>query len=379
MFRWTLVMALACAQPLPDSAYFVVPPGGDTTFLVVWKVAPFGWEATLYLHAGLTWQTRTRDSAFLESKQRLLRFVRYENQASFPDTLWVPRLRCDCTYPLPGLVVCTGYEQRPSLGTFLPTWRSTLYGTAQRWDSLLSGWVGKLLFRREGYPADSTWPFPVLSHRRLWGDSLLFELYDSTYQVFLEAGGYFQAPTGSGCDSLVAYQPPRLAGQPIGFYRLCPALGGALQTQADSFYSSPPSQVRSRWLTYDASNRLLRDSVEERRYPGPVFLRYAARYEYEPSGRLSQVHLPDGTYLLAWGTQVVFLPTETHPTLFWNGREGKLPPELSNYLFSVYDTLGRLVKEGHLSPEGYFRLEEQAPGLYLLRVGLYTWRLLVQP
>ncbi|RMF47022.1 MAG: hypothetical protein D6750_09655 [Bacteroidetes bacterium] len=386
MRHWLLLTGLAGAQLIPDSVKFVEASSGDTTFLVAWQVTPWGWQALRYTQAAGTWRLLGQDSCWIDPQKRLREIRRYIDTATTPaPPSLAPVLRLVCDYPQPNLWSCTTYNYERSLSTWVPRRRFTLWGGPTQWDSLLSSWVGVLGLGWSRFAAESVWPFAVLHHRTLWGDSLQVESFDAGFGVFVEESGYVEMASTSSCDSLALYNAPRINPTFVGHYRLCADLSGRLLTTQDSFCTPTECLAQYRFLSWDSQGRLQEDSLHLRFYTPqgqPLGEQpFPCRYAYDAQGRLTQARFLGGTYVFFYGSQVVELAVaqQARPTLFQVGRTWYVKGT-AEVPFALYDGWGRCLRAGVVGPTGEIGLPEALPpGLYHLRIGAHSWRILLLP
>lgn len=381
-----LLGALAGAQLIPDSVKFVEAGSGDTTLLVQWQVTPWGWQALRYTREADSFRLAGRDSCWIDAQGQLTEFRRYLYTQGPPDTpSLTPFARLTCTYPGGGSYLCTKYDYDPNVSTWIPRQRYTIWGAATRWDSLLSGWVGILGLGWSWYTAETVWPFAVLHHQALWGDSLQTASFQPDFSVFVEEGGYLKVTSLSPCDSLVLYNAPRINPTFIGYYRLCADPTGRLLATQDSFCTPAECLAQYRFLSWDSQGRLQTDSLHLRFYTPqgqPLGEQpFPSRYTYDAQGRLAKAYFPGGAYVFFYGSQVVGLATARppRPSLFQSGRTWRVQGA-AGAPYVLYDGVGRCLLAGVIGPTEEISLPESLPqGLYHLRVGSHSWRLLLLP
>lgn len=328
-----------------------------------------GWHAETFRKSGGLWVPLSRDTFYVDTLRRLIRYVQYAVQSG--DAVPAARWRLD--YPQPDLATCTIELYNDPPGTFVPQRRLYLWGTANRWDSMLRGWVGLLGLGWSLYEGALLSPYPALSENDLWGDSLLMEEYLPDVQLFVATGGYVRY-SGSTCDTLLIYALQNGQRIPQGWRLLC-ANSGALLYSRDSVCTPAACTAEERFLTYDNGGYLIADSTVVRTYTTQGQLlgiaAFPGRYVWDAEGRLIEATYPGGTYQLTYSGQVVTLAVPGEPL---DGVCSSCPAGAS---IELYDLQMRLLWRGEAQAGGAFTfLESLPPGVYLLRCGTYTRRIL---
>ncbi|MCX7606025.1 MAG: hypothetical protein N2170_02005 [Bacteroidia bacterium] len=369
------------AQPLPDSLWFV-DLGGDTTHIVTFQTASTGWTAAVYQAEGTSWRLFETDTLGVDTTGRLLYFLRYRDTTGSSSPK--PYKKLELAYSYDGYQTLTISSYDESNEIFSPQERIHMWGGAERWDSLLEGWLGLLSGEDHFQEGEKIWPFPFLYHRRHWGDSLLVEAFDSSVNLFVEVNGYRIQPSSGGCDSFLLYEAPQAASLIRGYYRLCANGAGHTLSQTDSFCTSSVCSTQERLWAHNGQGRPTRDSLVIRLYNSQgqfIGTTTSVRaYQWDIAGRLLQASYPAGTYILRYGNQVVSLASGRLLPLYLQGRgktlyiQGALPGER----VYLYDLSARLLWSDAIPPEGILFLPEFLPtGVYIVYLRGRYWRLAV--
>lgn len=354
------------SQPLPDEIIFQAA-GGDSVRAVC-RTFREGWHAETFHKSGGLWVPLSRDTFYVDTLRRLTRYVQYAVQSG--DAVPAARWRLD--YPQPDLATCTIELYNDPPGTFVPQQRLYLWGTANRWDSMLRGWVGLLGLGWSLYEGALLSPYPALSENDLWGDSLLIEEYLPDVQLFVATGGYVRY-SGSTCDTLLIYALQN--GQRIsqGWRLLCAGGNDTLLYSRDTACTASTCTAEERFLSYDAGGRLVIDSVMVRTYTtqGQIIgsISLPRRYVWDTGNRLIQAIYPGGEYRLTYGGQVVAL----HMPGWDQHRNFSQCP--AGAAVQIYDLQMRLLWTGEVAGDGSFSPPEALPpGMYILRCGEWSVR-----
>ncbi|GIV22690.1 MAG: hypothetical protein KatS3mg025_0349 [Bacteroidia bacterium] len=374
------------AQPLPDSLWYK-DTAGDTTLRVFFQTFSEGWAASTFNKENGTWRVLGTDTLWIDAQERLLKHLRYIDTASPPaNPSLAPFSQTLFSYPTGASVLFTTYDYLPESTSFVPRRRFHLWNTATRWDSVLSSQAAVFALGWNFYLGERLWPFPGLTDRALWGDSLLIEEFDPSFALFVEAGGYLFTNAALTCDSLMIYNPPRLSPIPMGYYTLCQDPQGRLLSEQDSLCSPAECYAQERFFTYDPTGNLTQDSMEIRFYTpqgqslGSVT--WVRRYQWSSAGRLARAEYPGGTYLLWYGSQVVNLEhgQPSPPQLLQRGKEITLTGLRAGTPLRLYNVHSQLLWEEILGPEGKISLPENLPwGIYILMGGAHVWKLFLHP
>ncbi|MCS7189407.1 MAG: hypothetical protein RMJ66_06450 [Bacteroidia bacterium] len=387
MLKWnSLIWAffICAAQPLPDTVFFI-QPSGDTNLITTYQVFPRGWSANIYKAERNSWKLVELDSIFLDSILRVSVLLRYKDTSTTDASVPIPYEKVEFFYPYSGFLIFTKAIYHPSYRIFFPYQRVYLWSYLSRWDSAFSGWFGLLGLGWNFHEGAGIWPFPALIHRTEWGDSLLLENFDSLYNIFLEAGGYFHYASSFSCDSLLIYESPRRSMLIRGYYLLCTGNEGKLAVHADSMCGPAQCIARNRYLSYEVGGKLIADSsyyrfynsqgnllgqVEEKRY-----------FFWDTEGKLIEAHYPAGKYKIRYGGQVVALSSPASPaSLLSCGRKGQIRGGQKGDRIFLYEISGRKIWEGQLEEEGRFELPDYLPfQLYFLRWKERAWKCVIFP
>lgn len=386
LFPLSCIAVSLLAQPLPDSLWYR-DTAGDTTLRVVFQTFSEGWTATTFKKEHSAWRLFGTDSLWIDAQGHLLKHLRYIDTTLPPAApSLAPLSQTLFAYLQGGYVVFTFYDYLPESTAFIPRRRFHLWNTATRWDSVLSGQPAVLALGWSFYQGERLWPFPVLTDRNSWGDSLLIEDFDSSFSLFVEGGGYLFTSAAPTCDSLTLYTPPRVFPTPTGYYTLCKDPQGRLLSEQDSFCTSAQCYAQERFFTYDPTGNLTQDSMEIRFYTPqgqPLgSITWVRRYQWSSMGKLERAEYPGGTYFLWYGSQVVSLARgePSLPQLLQRGKEVTITGLPSGTPLRLYNLHGQLLWEELLGPEGRTHLPEVLPwGMYILVAHAYTWKVFLHP
>jgi len=411
----TLSLAFLKAQlpPLPDTLWRGISTNGisDWTEYRIWRSRSSPLISESWRRIGpSTWELHEQDTLLLNSQGQIERYVfrsYYTNDQNQRDSSAYQAL---FSYPTPTQTQVELQEWDKNRLRWQPIGRYDWVAPSQDPSDVLASFIGNFL-------GDYLYPAPSLYRRAHIGDTLRFYEWDTTSNPPTWVYLYGYARKSGVCDSLI--ELPSGTSWDISF---CFDSQGKLHLQRDSTASD--TSVRYRFVFYEATGRVVKDSSEALNYNGQGNLEYNSRrlitYTYDNQGRLSEVEelslsqqggplrriagkpfswqrpplrsiqsAQADTVLYYW-RYVYSAPASVEGLLrsgcfsyampSREGRFGCLAPTAKVSL-SLYDLSGRLLWQGEVTgTQPTFRLPESLPaGLYLLRVGESYLRLYLTP
>ncbi len=365
------------AQEMPDTIWGFV--GSDTVSLAIHEGFSGGWSIRLFYRSG-TWQEVRRETLVIDTTPHLLRWTRY-CQPPFEK----PCQRIDFTYLTDRLYYTTYRYDEP---IFKPVQRVYLWGlSSTKTENLLFSEVAEVLWPAAPDTLHPVWPFPRQWKRTHWPDSTLNEVFDPTYQVFIEAGARKRLPIAPPCDSTRTYEGAGYFPLAVGTGTLCFPDGERLATAYDSLCDSAFCWITQRALSY-AGGLPLRDTLRVRQITAtgqPVGSgQWVNRYQYDPDGRLVEVIAPARRYRLSYSGQVLSIPLPSPPgplaSYSTSARWVRLENLSHPATVRLYDLAGNLIWMAEGLPEGTHSLPPDLQRAYLLQVSSppgFIWQRLI--
>ncbi len=377
LFWFLLLSRLSPAQEIPDTIWGLA--GSDTVSLSVQRMFAGGWSVLL-LYKAPTWREVARETLSVDTLPRLLQWVQY-CQPPFDK----PCHQVTFTY-VEGRLYATHYRYAEPI--FVPLLRTYAWGLSHSAaDNLLFSPLVEGIWPGSPDTLHPVWPFPRGWRRAYWPDSTLTEVFDPTYQVFIEAGGRKRLPVAPPCDSTHAYEGAEYFPVAVGTGTLCFPDGERLVTAYDSLCDSAFCWITQRVLSY-AGGLPLRDTLRVRQVTAtgqPVGSgQWVTRYQYDPDGRLVEVIAPARRYRLSYSGQVLSIPLPApagplvtySSTARWVHLENLPHPATMR----LYNLAGNLIWVAEGLPEGTHPLPLNLQGAYLIQVSSpsgFIWQRLI--
>ncbi len=365
VFQIFSLMSLCAAQEMPDTIWGF--SGSDTVSLAIHKGFSGGWSVRLFYRSG-SWQEVARETLSLDTMPHLLQWTQY-----CEPPFQKPCKRIRFTYLGDKLYYTTYRYEEP---IFVPTERSYLWGLSPtKTENLLFSAVVEAFWPASADTLHPIWPFSRQWKRTHWPDSTLTEVFDSTYQVFIEVGGFSHFSGANSCDSTWLYVGAFLFPAALGEGTLCFPDGEHLALARDSVCDTSFCWIRQRELSY-AGGLPTRDTLRllQRTLTGQVVASalFGTLYQYDASNRLIEVHTSTRRYRLSYSGQILSLPPLSPPALIiqysssarWIEFQGLSGPATVR----LYDLTGRVIYTAEVPENGLYSLPLTLEGPHLLQV-----------